>query len=97
MPARSAITKDVYTAAYKMGKSVYQGNIQLTIAIQNLVDELQVNKSSAQELIRNLQHMLRGESYKRTLNYDTTAYYLEMIQKEFGTSEFDLSSRPLST
>jgi len=79
----------VIKAVYESAKLVYLGKKKRNTAVKELVDQGLMNRSSATDTIYNLEHMLRGERYERTNNADTTEYFLDHIQEDFGLLALD--------
>ena len=78
------IGKREVEASYKLAVEVWNGTTTEAEARNKLHTELGMNSGSASDLIRNFSQMMRGETYHRTLNHETTRYYFENIWSDFG-------------
>ncbi len=81
------ITEREFKATYELGIQVYNKEISIKDAVVRLVDDYQMNKSSADTSISRLCHMLNGERYRRTLSISHVEYYANRILKDFGVDK----------
>ena len=81
------ITEDQVQAAYGYGKRMYAVQISLGEVVLRLSRETGLNKVSAQHLVSNLQYMLEGRIYKRTMNAYATEHYLTKITEDFSSEK----------
>ena len=70
--------------AYELGCQCFTGRLTEAEAIDRLIIELSMNRSSAGAYVRAVRHMLRGEVYKRMISVEAARYYLGNIQADFG-------------
>jgi 5-methylcytosine-specific restriction protein A len=80
-----AVISEVYSSA----KKVYFNKQTLTSEINNLTTIFDVKESSMADYIYAFKHMMNGNEYQRTINYDATKYYLENILNDFGYIYFN--------
>ena len=80
---RQKITKIQLEKAYNYAKLVYFKNISRKETIDSLV-KIHMNKSSAIDYIMNFQYLMDNVRYRRTLNTESTEYYLLNINKKYG-------------
>ncbi len=78
------LTPEQIHVAYGLGKDAYLNQITKSAAINRLRDEYDFNNASASDYVRNLDCMLRGQGYHRTLNLYATGYFLDRIIDDFG-------------
>ncbi len=69
--------------AYDLGLKVYRNEMRLKDAKEELAAQ-GMNPNSANNLLRNLQHMLRGERYRRAMSTPNTDDFLVWIHQDFG-------------
>lgn len=69
--------------AYDLGLSVYRDERRLKEAKEELAVQ-GMNPNSANNLLRNLQHILRGERYRRAMSTANTDDFLNWIRRDFG-------------
>ncbi|MBA1420056.1 MAG: HNH endonuclease [Epsilonproteobacteria bacterium] len=77
------ITNDMIAKAYEEAKLVYFGRKSQTDA-QDDLNDFELNRNSAGDLIVNFRCMMDGQKFTRTNNAYTTKYYLENISKDYG-------------
>jgi len=77
------ITNDMIAKAYEEAKLVYFGRKSQTDA-QDDLNDFELNRNSAGDLIVNFRCMMDGQKFTRTNNAYTTEYYLENISKDYG-------------
>jgi len=82
------ITNEMVHYCYELGKKVYQGKLSQPRAKEEVESETGMNIGSANDYIGVIQSMLKGEEYRRTINYYATNYYLDSIRKDFGESKY---------
>lgn len=80
----SKITMEMTQIAYDMAKQVYSKSVSLTEGRELLVKETGMNSASAGDYINNFLAMMSGKCYCRTMNSQTTRYYLERISEDYG-------------
>jgi 5-methylcytosine-specific restriction protein A len=85
------ITSNQIEEAYSKGKAVFDGHMALSDAINDLVVNGSMNKSSATDYIRNFLQMMKGLEYQRTLNLPSTEYFLASISKDYGPKYLSLA------
>lgn len=85
------ITSTQIEEAYSKGKAVFDGRMTLSDAINNLVANGSMNKSSATDYIRNFLQMMKGLQYQRTLNLPATDYFLVSISRDYGPKYLSLA------
>lgn len=69
--------------AFELGRKVYGDVLSLKDATDELVDH-GMNPNSAKNLIRNLQHIFRGENYRRAMSTANTDDFLTWILRDDG-------------
>ncbi len=79
------ISREQYEAAYQVGLEFHdsKGALGIVEAKRRLTWTL-INSNSAADLIYGVDHLLRGECYKRALSIETTDDYLNWIQRDRG-------------
>ncbi len=77
------IEKKHWEKAYELGRKVYDDVLDNKVAVAELVD-YGMNPNSAKNLFRNLQHMLRGENYRRAMSNANTDDFLTWIRRDDG-------------
>lgn len=82
----SNITEKEYSACYEHGKLVFEGKESEIEAVRFLSNPTGVgmNKNSAKYYVTAYLKMRCGGLYKKTINNDSTRYYLERIYAESG-------------
>lgn len=83
----AAITQAMIQAAYEQGKCVYLHEIDMKTAIAKVVDLTDMNPTSAANYLSSFMNMMKGITYKRTVSYTATAFFLDNIGKEFGVEK----------
>ncbi len=84
------ITQREFKASYELGIEVYKRKIFTEDAIASLVDDYQMNESSANMSINFLQHMLNAKEYKRMLSISHVKYYANRILEDFGAEKLKI-------
>ena len=79
-----AITTELAVKAYEVAKKVYLKEMTHSEGKKLLSNSYGMNAGSSQAYIRNLEHMLSGELYRRTMNEQATIVYLHQILNDFG-------------
>ena len=82
-----AITINEIKAAFELGVQAYSRDVSPSQLKQQLVDDYNMNPSSAHGYIEIVKHMLNGRQYTRTINAQATEYYLEHIYELYGVSK----------
>ena len=80
-----AIGKKEIQAAYRLSKQVFEGQLAEGDAVQALIQQHGMNRSSAAGYVRKLAQLLGAETYTRTMNTSATEYYLQKILIDFGS------------
>ena len=80
----AAITQAMIQAAYEQGKCVYLHGIDMKTAVAKVVDSTDMNPTSAAHYLSSFMNMMKGMTYKRTVSYAATAFFLNNIGKDFG-------------
>jgi hypothetical protein len=82
------ITVEMAAQAYVVGVRVNDGQLTTSEAKNELVSATGMNETSAANLVDDIVHMLRGEVYKRTMNFESTKLILHLIRADFGLAQF---------
>jgi len=82
------ITQEIIESVYEIAKDVHYGKISQANAVNELVKNHEMNKSSAQFYVHDFQLLLKGKVYKRTISAKATDYFLSKILQDFGKVEF---------
>lgn len=69
--------------AYDLGLKVYRDEMRLKDAKEELAAQ-GMNPNSANNLLRNLQHIRRGERYRRAMSTANTDDFLVWIRRDYG-------------
>ena len=77
------IESNHWKLAYDLGLKVYQNEMRLKDAKDELATR-GMNPNSANNLLRNLQHILRGERYRRAMSTANTDEFLDWIRLDYG-------------
>ena len=80
------ISDDQVHAAYNESVLVYRNQREFNDAIEILSTRHLMNKGSARDFLDNFKHLMAGKVYNRTLNGYATKYFLERIEKDFGST-----------
>ena len=80
----SKISTPQINAAYDLARQVQSGKSTEEAAIRTLVRDHGMNATSATIYIRNLGLMLEGKTFKRTMNGQSFAIYLDRIGEDYG-------------
>ena len=83
----AAITQAMIQAVYEQGKCVYLHEIDMKTAIAKVVDLTDMNPTSAANYLSSFMNMMKGITYKRTVSYTATAFFLDNIGKELGVEK----------
>lgn len=81
------ITTAMIEAGYKVSADVYYEKTSKQEAIDYLVNEIGMNRSSASGYIVNFKKMMDGEKYTRTNNAEQTDYILTHILSDYGIAK----------
>jgi 5-methylcytosine-specific restriction protein A len=82
------LRKQALPALYATAKDAYYRNITKSAAASEISRQGGISAATAGDLVRNLEHMIRGETYKRRLASAVTEYFLEAIRHDFGDAAF---------
>ena len=82
------LRKHTLPLLYATAKDAYYRNITKIGAANVISQHGGISVATANDLVRNLEHMIRGEPYKRRLASVVTEYFLEAIRKDFGQAGF---------
>ena len=69
---------------YHLAKEAYFNNMTKLTAAKEISRQGGMAVGTANDLVRNLKHMLEGQPYKRRLAGVVTEYYLGVIERDFG-------------
>jgi len=69
---------------YEIAKDAYHKGITKSAAAKEISRHGGIKVTTANDLVRNLGHMIKAEPYRRRLASAVTEYFLEAIQKDFG-------------
>lgn len=83
----AAITQVMIQIVYEQGKCVYLHEIDIKTAVAKVVDSTDMNPRSAANYLSSFMNMMKGVTYKRTVNYAATAFFLDNIGKDFGVEK----------
>ena len=78
------ISSSMISCAYEYGIKVYRKEMAGIDARAEVYHQTGMDPGSAGDYINNLQYMLAGQEYKRTMNMAATEYFLIHIGEEFG-------------
>lgn len=73
--------------AYALGKKVYEEQMTISEAADELSQEYSMNRGSAQGYVYTFLRMMSGEEYRRTINAFATEYYLKGIYSDYGKQQ----------
>lgn len=79
-----SLRKEQIPILYALAKDAYCQQMTKSAAAKEVSRHGGIKVSTANDLVRNLEHMIKGERYRRRLASAVTAYFLEAIQKDFG-------------
>ncbi|EOX4831346.1 HNH endonuclease [Vibrio alginolyticus] len=79
-----AITIKEIKAAFELGIQAYEQDISASKLKHKLIDEFDMNPSSAHGYIEVVKHIMSGRQYTRTINAQATEYYLKCIYELYG-------------
>lgn len=79
-----ALRKQSIPVLYATAKDAYHRNITKSAAASEISRLGGISPATANDLVRNLEHMIRGEPYRRRLAASVTEYFLEAIRDDFG-------------
>ena len=78
------LQKDQLPTLYAIAGDAYRQQMTKSAAAKEISRHGGIAQTTANDLVRNLAHMLKGERYRRRLASAVTAYFLEAIHKDFG-------------
>ena len=78
------IKQEVIAATYLAAKNANSGMLSQAEAVDTVVKAYKMEKSTITGYIRNFNHMINGERYRRTLNLSATEFFIENIFKDYG-------------
>lgn len=81
---KTKITNEQVHRAYEVACQVYERKISRKDATDDLVKNFKMNEVTAANHIYNLQKMLEGERYERTMNPYATEHFIQNILKDYG-------------
>ena len=90
---RKAINDQAIKYAYDVARKVYHLELEKNRAIDHLVDNAQMNKTSARDYIYVFSKMMEGSEYKRPINQKATKFYLDGIQRDYGNTQLTIALR----
>ncbi len=79
------IPNDLSSLAYKLSKQVFEEKLTVKEGQQQLVGNNRMNPSSALDYIRIFRSLQEGKVFKRTLSASSMEYYLNNINKDYGS------------
>ena len=79
-----AITPEMIEATYAAARSVYAKTTTKKDAVNEVVQNADMNPSSANIFITTAVNLISNEYYTRTVNGEATEYFLVRIRKEYG-------------
>ncbi len=91
---KQKITLDVIKEIYPLAKNVYEGDIKLDDALNEL--EKTMYRGSALMYVNIFKAMREGESYTRTMNTTATRYFLEQIFENYQEEGLKLALNALN-
>lgn len=83
----AAITEKMIQAVYEYGKCVYLHELDMKAAVDSVITKTGMNPTSAANYLSSFMTMMKGMTYKRTVNYAATLFFLEHIGKDFGVEK----------
>ncbi|MBT2583151.1 hypothetical protein [Planococcus sp. ISL-109] len=90
---RKVINDQTIERAYHVARKVYHLELEKNLAIEHLVDNAQMNKTSARDYIYVFSKMMEGSEYKRTINQKATKFYLDGIKRDYGNNQLTVALR----
>ncbi|MGO3868638.1 MAG: HNH endonuclease [Alcaligenes sp.] len=78
------MAKPPIEVAYKVAKLVYQGSIAQAAGAKQLEADNGFNINSARDLIMVFRHLMKGESFHRSLSAPNMDYFLSHIGEDYG-------------
>lgn len=82
----SKITKEQYSAAFRVAVDFYHGRTTLTDGSAYLHQAHKLNTASARDYIYDFKCMMNGEVFHRAMSADAVDYFFDQIATEFGLS-----------
>ena len=92
---KQKITLDVVKEIYPRAKGVYEGDIKLDDALDQL--EKTMYRGSALMYVNIFKAMREGESYTRTMNTTATEHFLEQIFDDYQADGLKLALKALNS
>lgn len=71
---------------YGIAKDAFDRNITKSAAAKEISRHGGIKVGTANDLVRNLEHMIKAEPYNRRLASAVTEYFLEAIHEDFGNA-----------
>src|SRR5258708_8152010 len=78
------MNKATIAAIYDVAKRIREGSLSTAAGIKELHERFGMNLNSAKASFVNIGHMLKGETYKRTMNAIETEVFLDLIHDDYG-------------
>ena len=78
------LQKEHLPTVYTLARNAYHQAATKSASAEEISRVGGIKVSTANDLVRNLQHMIKGERYRRRLASAVTAYFLEAIYRDFG-------------
>lgn len=82
----SKITKEQYSAAFRVAVDFYHGRIRLTDGSAYLHEAYMLNIASARDYLNDFKCMMNGQVFHRAMSADAVDYFFDQIAREFGLS-----------
>ena len=89
------MTDKKFRGCYELGEQVYEGKISRTDAVDKLIDDYEMPKSSANMYIQFFKDMMVGKEYKRAVSHKYIRYYLNNILEHYDTKQLKISLQGL--
>ncbi|MFT6925519.1 MAG: 5-methylcytosine-specific restriction protein A [Psychromonas sp.] len=88
---RKRITTEQIEKAFELGIKSFNDNISVSNFKPVLVNDFDMNPSSAQGYIETVGELLTGHCYTRTINTQATEYYLSQIYQRYPLTSLNLA------
>lgn len=79
------------SAAFEVADQIYNGALSIHEGVKLLHETHGLNESSANDFIRNHKHMLRGETFHRTMSAPQFDFFLQSIRTRHGSDAHHLA------
>jgi 5-methylcytosine-specific restriction protein A len=89
---RKRITTEQIEKAFELGVQSFDNNIRVSKIKSELVNDFDMNPSSAQGYIETVGELLTGHCYTRTINTQATEYYLSQIHQRYPLTSLKLAT-----